>query len=776
MESFYHSVNEWFASVIQTAPPQLRSGFFLSHLSFYDVQNSLLEDTLTAIALAMLVAVIVVFASTLNVGLTLAAVFTICGVIFVSMAILVFMGWKLNVLESVAITLAIGLSVDFTLHYAIMYQKSKGNIQECVSKISAPVSMAAFTTLIPGICMLPTRVLAYVQIGSFIIVLMCTSWFLATFFFQAFLHILGPTAFNAASIPPDTCCGRRRRIKKKETWHAKNLENPEQTPVRNGASTTDMKTFISVESTITHISNDNVVTTVAAQVNPPSSADVLKSSVSVNEDVFKSSNLNEEDLQDGRVTLPMTKYQQKPYKSPSPPPPPLESPSPPPLFNDNLPSAPSLETIEKKIETAIIHTDSPTIRADPVSSKRPLMDSSHPKKKTRRSGSSGTVVEFLPMQMETIEIDLTSPVPKQVTSTVVTSSNLPVSEPVTNATSYAHTQIIQPAIRSIIKTKRTMGNHGQGNAYHGYFYVEEHPPPPPPHAYELESYHHQMQRQHIQQQHIQQQQQQLIQQQQRELMLQQQYNIYAEPPLALTCDQSENNLRNYEMVPYVEPQEEVVMESVAASRRRRKSKTKSSLPPLETDLQQPLATEEEVISQVMSKARQNRSKSCHERSDSLKKYTKRKLAPDEDLITVVTDDHPTGNALCPPKPKPRKSLSRSGRSGSASLGNILAINPDEFLFTDNGDIYLDKIDARQTLPRSRRVPESITEPEIYYVQDPPKPTPRSTKNSSEYRHPLSLSTETILFNDDKYDPNPIVPNRAPDVPDIWLPMRSSVKA
>ena len=24
---------------------------------------------------------------------------------------------------------------------------------------------------------------------------------------------------------------------------------------------------------------------------------------------------------------------------------------------------------------------------------------------------------------------------------------------------------------------------------------------------------------------------------------------------------------------------------------------------------------------------------------------------------------------------------------------------------------------------------------------------------------------------DKYDPNSIVPNRAPDVPDIWLPMR-----
>ena len=70
MSEFYTSVNDWFSSVIKTAPPQLRSGFFLSHLGFYDVQNSLLQDTLMAISLAMIVAIIVVFASTLNVGLT----------------------------------------------------------------------------------------------------------------------------------------------------------------------------------------------------------------------------------------------------------------------------------------------------------------------------------------------------------------------------------------------------------------------------------------------------------------------------------------------------------------------------------------------------------------------------------------------------------------------------------------------------------------------------------------------------------------------------------
>ena len=96
------------------------------------------------------------------------AVFTISGVIFVSMAILVFMGWKLNILESVAITLAIGLSVDFTLHYAMMFKKGnncedqESAVIYSVTKMGGPVSMAAFTTIIPGLCMLPSR---YVKIN-----------------------------------------------------------------------------------------------------------------------------------------------------------------------------------------------------------------------------------------------------------------------------------------------------------------------------------------------------------------------------------------------------------------------------------------------------------------------------------------------------------------------------------------------------------------------------------------------------------------------------------
>jgi len=37
------------------------------------------------------------------------------------------------------------------------------------------------------------------------------------------------------------------------------------------------------------------------------------------------------------------------------------------------------------------------------------------------------------------------------------------------------------------------------------------------------------------------------------------------------------------------------------------------------------------------------------------------------------------------------------------------------------------------------------------------------------RHPLSQSSENIFYTDDTYDPQPIVPNRLPGTPDVWLP-------
>ena len=130
--------------------------------------------------------------------------------------------------------------------------------------------------------------------------------------------------------------------------------------------------------------NTEVMTTVAAQVNPvTTTAEVLTTAagLSIDEKVFRnSSNLSEEDLQDGRVTLPYLSnhdhHRQNSCTSPSPPPPPPIEPVVKEPDSPVKPSAPSLEIIElpphsqqqqapqemrkqQIFETALIHSDSP---------------------------------------------------------------------------------------------------------------------------------------------------------------------------------------------------------------------------------------------------------------------------------------------------------------------------------------------------------------------------------------------------------------------------------
>ena len=64
-----------------------------------------------------------------------------------------------------AITLAIGLSVDFTLHYAVKFRQAAskgdrggggnmGRVAYAASQTAGPVAMAAFTTLLAGMALL----------------------------------------------------------------------------------------------------------------------------------------------------------------------------------------------------------------------------------------------------------------------------------------------------------------------------------------------------------------------------------------------------------------------------------------------------------------------------------------------------------------------------------------------------------------------------------------------------------------------------------------------
>uniref|UniRef100_A0A8D1TJ88 Protein dispatched homolog 1 n=1 Tax=Sus scrofa TaxID=9823 RepID=A0A8D1TJ88_PIG len=199
MHQFYKEVDAWISSELSSAPEGLSNGWFVSNLEFYDLQDSLSDGTLIAMGLSVAVAFSVMLLTTWNIVISLYAIISIAGTIFVTVGSLVLLGWELNVLESVTISVAVGLSVDFAVHYGVAYRLApdadrEGKVIFSLSRMGSAIAMAALTTFVAGAMMMPSTVLAYTQLGTFMMLIMCISWTFATFFFQCLCRCLGPQA------------------------------------------------------------------------------------------------------------------------------------------------------------------------------------------------------------------------------------------------------------------------------------------------------------------------------------------------------------------------------------------------------------------------------------------------------------------------------------------------------------------------------------------------------------------------------------------------------
>lgn len=217
MNVFFTEVNRWVVQQMLMAPEEMRNGWFVSDLEFYDLLNSLANGVPLAIGVSLSVAAVVTFFTTLNVLISLYAIISITLGIFVTIACLVLLGWQLNVLESVIITVAIGLSIDFNLHYGVAYRLSPDLDREMrvvcsISRMGSPITMAALTTFLAGAFMMPSTVLAYRQFGIFSMIIMTVSWLYSTFFFQSLLRTIGPRGgFGQFNWPALDCCSSNPR-------------------------------------------------------------------------------------------------------------------------------------------------------------------------------------------------------------------------------------------------------------------------------------------------------------------------------------------------------------------------------------------------------------------------------------------------------------------------------------------------------------------------------------------------------------------------------------
>ena len=211
MIKVYNEMNDYANGTLATAPVGLQHGWWGAQpdLILYDLQRSLEYGVFYSISASLAVTLAMMFITSLNILVTIIAAITITLVIASTLGCLVLSGWVLNILESVTLSLAVGLSIDFTIHYGVAYKlskkkTSKEKMQDSVSKVGSAVAMAALTTFAAGAAMMPTRIIAYKELGSFLMLVMVFSWSFSTFFFQAICLVVGPTA-NFCQISCDNC-------------------------------------------------------------------------------------------------------------------------------------------------------------------------------------------------------------------------------------------------------------------------------------------------------------------------------------------------------------------------------------------------------------------------------------------------------------------------------------------------------------------------------------------------------------------------------------------
>ncbi|KAK2158928.1 hypothetical protein LSH36_161g00041 [Paralvinella palmiformis] len=223
MDNFYAEVEKFAKAELSDAPNILKDGWFASYIGssfvFYDVQKEIAQGTMKGIGLSLTCSFIVLLVTSLNIIISLYAMFTITLVIGATVGTLVFLGWELNVTESLTITMSLGLAVDFTIHYGVTYKLEKSNsradrVVHTVTTVCSAVSMAALTTFISGVSVLNARVLAYRQYGMFLVFIMFYSWIFSTFLFLPLCYTIGPLGHTGDLVYLFRCCCRK--VKKRQ--------------------------------------------------------------------------------------------------------------------------------------------------------------------------------------------------------------------------------------------------------------------------------------------------------------------------------------------------------------------------------------------------------------------------------------------------------------------------------------------------------------------------------------------------------------------------------
>lgn len=194
---FYQEIHTWFNKEMSGAPQGLENGWFTSHLSLFDLQQSLGSETLVVAGFSVALTLAFLLLTTWNLPLSVYGTAAVGGSVFVTIGLLVLLEWQLSGIEALFISAAAGLSIDFVVNYCISYSLAPhadkiGKVAHSTKRMGCPVAIVSGAFFSVGVLMLPATALLFRKLGIFLFLVKCVACGFATFFFQSLCCFFGP--------------------------------------------------------------------------------------------------------------------------------------------------------------------------------------------------------------------------------------------------------------------------------------------------------------------------------------------------------------------------------------------------------------------------------------------------------------------------------------------------------------------------------------------------------------------------------------------------------
>jgi predicted RND superfamily exporter protein len=151
-------------------------------------------------------ALVILVVATTNLAVGVVATLIIGLITCSVLGVITMIGWKLGPLESLNLTLVVGLAVDYVVHLAEGYMELKHEtrdvkVKHTLTHVGISVLSGACTTLGASIFLLAAKILFFFQFGIFIFCTIGFSILYSLFFFPTVMALVGPEGEHGSIMP-----------------------------------------------------------------------------------------------------------------------------------------------------------------------------------------------------------------------------------------------------------------------------------------------------------------------------------------------------------------------------------------------------------------------------------------------------------------------------------------------------------------------------------------------------------------------------------------------